>query len=78
MKYITLVNLLKKTNDNVNITEVEGKITSIIDLATTNAVRNKTPNVSNLGKKESYDTKISDIDTKYLSKYLIKRKKGRL
>ena len=78
MKYITLVNLLKKTNDNVNITEVEGKITSIIDLTTTNAVRNKTPNVSNLGKKESYDTKISDIDTKYLSKYLIKRKKGRL
>ena len=49
MKYIALVNLLKKTNDNVNITEVEGKITSIIDLATTNAVRNKTPNVSNLG-----------------------------
>ena len=78
MKYITLVNLLKKTNDNVNITEVEGKITSIIDLTTTNAVKNKTPNVSNLGKKESYDTKISDIDTKYLSKYLIKRKKGRL
>ena len=78
MKYITLVNLLKKTNGNVNITEVEGKITSIIDLTTTNAVRNKTPNVSNLGKKESYDTKISDIDTKYLSKYLIKRKKGRL
>ena len=34
MKYIKLVNLLKKTNDNVNITEVEGKITSIIDLAT--------------------------------------------
>ena len=78
MKYITLVNLLKKTNGNVNITEVEGKITSIIDLTTTNVVRNKTPNVSNLGKKESYDTKISDIDTKYLSKYLIKRKKGRL
>ena len=78
MKYITLVNLLKKTNGNVNITEVEGKITSIIDLTTTNAVRNKTPNVSNLGKKESYDTKISDIDTKYLSKYLIKRKKGGL
>ena len=78
MKYITLVNLLKKTNGNVNITEVEGKITSILDLTTTNAVRNKTPNVSNLGKKESYDTKISDIDTKYLSKYLIKRKKGRL
>ena len=32
--------LVKKTNDNVNITEVEGKISSIIDLATTNAVRN--------------------------------------
>ena len=51
MKYITVVNLLKKTNDNVNITEVKGKIPSIIDLAATNAVRNKTPNVSNLGKK---------------------------
>ena len=69
------IELVKKTNDNVNITEVEGKIPSIIDLATTNAVRNKTPNVSDLGKKESYDTK---IDTKYLSKQLIKRKKGKL
>ena len=40
--------LVKKTNDNVNITEVEGKIPSIIDLVTTNAVRNisKTANVS--------------------------------
>ena len=78
MEYVTLVNLLKKINDNVNITKVECKIPSIIDLATTNTVRNRTPNVSYLGKKESYDTKISDIDTKYLSKYLIKRKKGRL
>ena len=52
MKYITLVNLLKKTNDNVNIIEVEGKIPSIIDLAATNAVRNKTPNVSIQAKKK--------------------------
>ena len=74
MKYITLVNLLKKTNDNVNITEVEGKIPSIIDLAATNAVRNKTPNVSNLGKKESYDTKLSDIDTKIFIKILDKKR----
>ena len=73
MKYITLVNLLKKTNDNVSITEVERKIPNIIDLAATNAVRNKAPNVSDLGKKESYDTKLSDIDTKYLSKYLLKK-----
>ena len=66
IKYLTLVNLIK-TNYNVNITEVEGKIPSNTDLTTINAARIKNPNVSDLVKKASYDTKILDIDTKYFT-----------
>ena len=47
--------LIIKTNYNVKITEIEGKIPSITALATTAAlvaVENKIPNVSNLVKKD--------------------------
>ena len=66
MKYITVVNLLKNL---IIIKHCCGRsrISSGTDLATTNAVRNKTPNLSGLVKKESYDTKISDIDTKFFT-----------
>ena len=46
--------LVKKTDYNAKISEIEGKIPSISDLATNAAltvVENKTPEVSNLVKK---------------------------
>ena len=63
-KYLTLVNLLKKTDYNAKITEIEGKRPSIIGLATTSALNtdeNKIPNISHLVKKADYDSKLSDI-----------------
>ena len=65
-----LVNLLKKQIIMQKITEIEGKIPSITDLATTSAstsVENKIPNVSDLVKKTNYDAKISSIETKYFT-----------
>ena len=59
--------LVKKTNFNAKITEVEGKIPSITGLATTSALtaaENKIPNVRSLVKKTDYDTKMSDIEKK--------------
>ena len=59
--------MVKKTDFNAEITEVEGKIPSITGLATSSAltaVANKIPNVSSLVKKTDYDTKISDIERK--------------
>ena len=59
--------LVKKTDFNSKITEVEGKIPSITGLATNSAlaaVENKIPNVSNLVKKTDYNTKISNIEKK--------------
>ena len=57
--------LAKKTDLNVKITEIEGKIPSITGLATNSAltaVVNKIPDVSSLVKKTDYDTKISEIE----------------
>ena len=56
-----LVNLLKKTDHNAKISEIEGKVPSIFGLATTAAfiaVENKIPDISNLVKKTDYDAKI--------------------
>ena len=53
--------LLKKTNYNTKITELENKIPDISNLATKTAlttVENKIPSVSSLVKKTDYDTKI--------------------
>ena len=56
--------MLKKTDYNAKITEIEGKRPSITGLATTSALNtdeNKIPNISHLVKKADYDSKLSDI-----------------
>ena len=61
--------LVKKTDFNSKISEVEGKIPSISGLATNSsltAVKNKIPDVSSLVKKTDYNTKISDIEKKII------------
>ena len=61
--------LVKKTDYNSKISEIENKIPSISGLATTSAltaVENKIPNVSNLVKKTDYNTKINEIEKKKL------------
>ena len=59
--------LLKKTNYNTKITELENKIPDISNLATKTAlttVENKIPNISNLVKKTDYNTKVTEIENK--------------
>ena len=59
--------MIKKTDFNFKISEVEGKIPIISGLATTSAltpVENKVPDVNGLIKKTDYDTKISEIEIK--------------
>ena len=69
-KFLKLPELLKKTDYDAKIAEVESKIPSITGLATTAAlpaVENKIPNVSNLVKKTDYDAKISDIKNEHIT-----------
>ena len=67
-KFLIQVSLLK-ADYNAKNTEIEGKIHSITDLATTaalTAVENKIPDVSNLVKKKKIMMqKTSDIGSKY-------------
>ena len=59
--------MVKKTDFNAKITEVESKISSITGLATNSAltaVENKIPGVSSLVKKADNDTKISKTENK--------------
>ena len=69
-KFLILVDLLKKENHNTKIEiEIERKIFSTGGSATSpalNAVKNKTPDVSNLVKK-NYDAKITVIENKYIT-----------
>ena len=69
-KFLILVDLLKKENHNTKIEiEIERKIFSIGGSATSpvlNAVKNKTPDVSNLVKK-NYDATMTDIENKYIT-----------
>ena len=54
-KYLILVGLLKKTDFNTKITEIEGKILSINGLAINaalTAVENEIPDITNLIKKK--------------------------
>ena len=54
-KFLILVDLLKKTDYNPKISEIESKMPSISGLATTSlliAVKNKIPDVSNQPKKQ--------------------------
>ena len=67
MRALRVNDLVKKTNFNAEITEVEGKIPNITGLAASSAltpVENKIPDVNNSVKKADYDTKISDIEKK--------------
>ena len=66
MKFLILVIFLK-TNYNTKITEIEGKIPDISNLATKTAlttVENKISDVTNLVKKTDYNTKITGIENK--------------
>ena len=59
--------LVKKTDLNAKITEIECKIPSLIGLATKfalTAAKNKIPDVSSLVKKTNYNTKISVVEEK--------------
>ena len=61
--FLILVSFFKKWN-------IENKIPIINALATNAAliaVKNKIPHVSNLVKNTDYETKISDIETKYIT-----------
>ena len=59
--------LLKKTDYNTKITELENKIANINNLATKTALttlENKIPSTINLVKNTDYDTKITEIQNK--------------
>ena len=61
-------NLVKKSDYNAKVSEIEGKIPSISDLTTTSALtaaENKILSVTNLVKKIDYDTKISEFEKKF-------------
>ena len=62
--------IIKKTDYNAKIPEIEGKIPSISGLATNaalTAVENKITDVSNLVKKTDYDAEILYIKSKYFT-----------
>ena len=57
--------LLKKSDYNAKVSEIESKIPSTIGLVTTSAliaVENKIPSVSNLVKKTTYNTKVNALE----------------
>ena len=59
--------MVKKTDFNTKVTEIEGKIPDVSSLVTKsalNVVENKIPDVSSLVKKTDYNTKISEIENK--------------
>ena len=59
--------LVKKTDYDNKITEIEDKIPRITGLVTTaalNAVMNEITNVSDLVKRTDYNAKIADIESK--------------
>ena len=59
--------VLKKTDYNAKITEIENKIPDISNLATKtalNTIEKKVPGTTNLVKKTYYNTKIAEIESK--------------
>ena len=59
--------VVKKTDYNAKITEIEDKIPSMSGLATKTAltaVENEIPNIGSLVKKTDYNTKIAEIEKK--------------
>ena len=62
-----LISLVKKTNYDAKIADIEDKIPDVSNLATKTAlatVENKIPSVSSLVKKTDYDTKVTEIENK--------------
>ena len=59
--------MVKKTDFNAKIIEVESKIRSgLATSSTLTAVENKIPDVSSLVKKTNFDTEVTEIEGKYL------------
>ena len=59
--------MVKRTDFNSKVTEIEGKISNVSSLVTKpglTVVENNIPDVSSLVKKADYNTKISDIEKK--------------
>ena len=57
--------MVKKTDFNTKVTEIEGKILDVSSLATKSAlavVENKIPDVSSLVKKTDFNTKVTEIE----------------
>ena len=66
-KILDFSDLVKKTDFNAKVTEIEGKIPSTSSLVTNSAltaVENKTPDFSSLVKKKDCNTKSSEIENK--------------
>ena len=66
-KILNTSGLVKKTDYNSNISEIDGKVPNITGLATNSAliaVANKIPDISNLVEKTDYNTKISETENK--------------
>ena len=67
IKFLILVVLLKKTDYNTKIADIEGAVSNVTNLATKTAltsVENKISNVSNLVRKTGYNSKITKIKNK--------------
>ena len=59
--------MVKKTNFNTKVAEIEGKIPSITGLATNSeliVVENKIPDVNSLVKKTDFNTRVTEIEGK--------------
>ena len=67
MKYITVVNLLKKTNCNVNIAVAEVKYLVLQIQLLLMLLETRHPMLAIQSKKESYDTNILNIDAKFFT-----------
>ena len=73
-KYLVLANLLKETDHNAKITEIECKIGSVSGLATTaavNAFENNITNSNDLVKKTNYDEKFDTLRLSILPHVII-------
>ena len=80
LRNVVTNDVVKKTDYNAKITEMENKIPDISNLATKislNTVENKIPDTSGLVKKTHYDTKITVIEGKIsdISNLATKQKK---
>ena len=59
--------MVKRTDYSTKVTEIEGKIPDITNLATKTAwtaVENKIPDLGNLVKRTDYSTKVTEIENK--------------